>query len=244
MKAVFFIALFCCLTACQKPSERACWKGAGEKEKRMVPLSKFNYLDLQAHIELVLVQDSLDFLEWEAGANTQAFLAAEWEADTLHLRNNNRCKFLRYQNGGVKATLHFTEFAELHLANSEQVSNQGSWVANELLLFLKEGVGKVQLQVALDKLTIRNNYGWQNAQLSGSCNALFVDFDGSASLQAPSLMVQDSISFRSSSPLSSHIWADQILLKAQLYGPGNLYYSGTPSTLLKSEYNAGKVVPN
>ena len=244
MKAVFFIALISCVVACQKPAQRACWKGAGAQEKRIVPLSKFDYLDLQAHIELVLVQDSLDFLEWEAGSNLQGFLTAELESDTLHLSNKNRCKFLRYQNGGVKATLHFTDIAELHLANSELVSNQGSWVANELLLFLKEGVGKVQLQVALDKLTIRNSYGWQNLRLSGSVGALFVDFDGTASLQAPSLMVQDSISFRSSSPLSSHIWADQILLKAQLYGPGNLYYSGTPSMLLKSEYNAGKVIPN
>lgn len=244
MKGVFTILIACALLACQKPADRACWKGTGAQEKRILPLSKFNFLDLQAHIELVLVQDSLDFLEWEAGENLQGYLEAELEADTLHLRNKNRCKFLRYQNGSVKATLHFTEFAELHLANNEQVSNQGNWVANELLLFLKEGVGMVKLKVALEKLTIRNNYGWQNAQLSGTCKALFVDLDGTASIQATQLQVADSLSFRSASPLSSHVWADHILLKAQLYGPGNLYYSGTPSTVLKSEYNSGKVLPH
>lgn len=244
MKTLLLLVFVSLLGACQKAPERACLKRTGELEKLAIPIDSFSFLYLHPHIELVLVQDSLNYLEWEAGAHLLPYLEATIEADTLHLKNNNRCKFLRYQKGDVKATFHFTEFAELHLANSEQVSIQGSWVANELLLFLKEGVGKVQLQVALDKLTIRNNYGWQNAQISGSCKALFVDLDGSASIQTTQLQVADSLSFRSAAPLSSHIWADQILLKAQLYGPGNLYYSGTPSTLLKSEYNVGKVMPN
>jgi hypothetical protein len=70
-----------------------------------------------------------------------------------------------------------------------------------------------------------------------------VDLDGSAALEAPALQVQDSISFRSASPLSSWLRADQIKLKAQLYGEGNLYYSGTPLFILKSEYGNGKVYP-
>jgi hypothetical protein len=194
-------------------------------------------------MEVVLVQDSLNYVEWRAGQNLKSFLSAAIENDTLQLHNHNRCGFLRYQNGDVKVVVHFTTLKELHLDNSEAVSTYNKWTQDDVLIFLKEGVGKVILALNAQKAMVRNNYGWQNLRLSGTVGALFVDLDGSAALEAPALQVQDSISFRSASPLSSWLRADQIKLKAQLYGEGNLYYSGTPLFILKSEYGNGKVYP-
>ena len=139
--------------------------------------------------------------------------------------------------------VHFTTLKELHLANSEAVRTVKTWLADDLLVYLKEGVGPVSLVLNAQKVSIRNNYGWQTLRLSGNVAALFVDFDGAASLQAPSLMVQDSISFRSTSPLSSWVRSGPIKLKAQLYGAGDLFYTLKPTVLFKTEYSTGKVRP-
>jgi hypothetical protein len=243
MRTLSYISIFLLCWACQKAQERSCWKGTGTIEKTQLPLASFSYLHIHPHIEVVLVQDSLNYIEWLAGNHLQSFLSATIEKDTLQLRNENRCGFLRYRRGDVKAVVHFTTLKELHLDNSEAVRNSNKWTADNLLIFLKEGVGAVNLQIDAQKATVRNQYGWQTLRLSGAASALFVDLDGSAALEAPSLMVQDSISFRSESPLSSSIRADQIKLKAQLYGEGNLYYFGTPLVLLKAEYGTGKVYP-
>ena len=231
------------LVACKKAPERVCWKATGAIENLIVPLSSFQYLSIHPHIEVALLQDSLNYVEWQAGSNLLSFLSAEVKSDTLLLHNKNGCRFLRYQNGKVKAVVHFTSLKELHLANSEAVRTVKTWLANDLLIYLKEGVGSVNLALNAQKAIIRNNYGWQTLRLSGNVAALFVDLDGSASLQAPSLMVQDSISFRSTSPLSSWVRSGQLKLKAQLYGAGDLYYTGTPLVLLKTEYSTGKVRP-
>lgn len=231
------------LVACKKAPERACWKATGAIEHVIVPLSSFQYLSIHPHIEVALLQDSLNYIEWQAGSNLLSFLSAEVKADTLQLHNKNGCRFLRYQNGKVIAVVHFTSLKELHLANSEAVRTVNTWLADDLLIYLKEGVGSVNLALNAQKAIIRNNYGWQTLRLSGNVAALFVDLDGSASLQAPSLMVQDSISFRSTSPLSSWVRSGQLKLKAQLYGAGDLYYTGTPLVLLKTEYSTGKVRP-
>lgn len=243
MRYLSYILVFLVLWSCQKAPERSCWKGTGPIEKMTLPLAAFDYLYINPHIEVVLVQDSLNYIEWMAGVNLLSFLSATIENDTLQLRNENRCGFLRYRRGDVKAVVHFTSLKELHLDNSEAVRTSNKWIADDLLIFLKEGVGAVSLLIDAQKTTIRNQYGWQNLRLSGKTAALFVDLDGSASLEAPSLDVQDSISFRSESPLSSWLGADQIKLKAQLYSEGNLYYSGTPLFILKSEYGNGKVYP-
>lgn len=243
MRPISYIAVLLTLWACQKAPQRSCWKGAGPVEKIQLPLSSFRYLHIYPHIEVALVQDSLDYIEWLAASNLQSFLSATIENDTLQLHNHNRCGFLRYRRGDVKAVVHFTALKELHLDNSEAVRTNNKWIAEDLLIFLKEGVGAVTLLIDAQKASIRNQYGWQTLRLSGTVSALFVELDGSAALDAPSLIVQDSISFRSASPLSSWLRADQIKLKAQLYGEGNLYYLGTPLLILKSEYGNGKVYP-
>jgi hypothetical protein len=244
MRLLPYIALLVILWACQKAPERTCWKGAGPVETIQLPLASFSYLHIYPHMEVVLVQDSLNYIEWLAGGNLQSFLSATIDNDTLQLRNQNRCGFLRYRRGDVKAVVHFTALKELHLDNSEAVRTSNKWIAEDMLIFLKEGVGAVNLLIDAQKASIRNQYGWQTLRLAGTVSALFVDLDGSAALEAPVLQVQDSISFRSASPLSSWLRADQIKLKAQLYGEGNLYYSGTPLFILKSEYGNGKVYPN
>lgn len=243
MRIILIISLLCTVYACEKPSQRACWKTSGPIVQKPIELQSFLFLKVGPYIEIEFVQDSLNFLEWEAGANLTSFLNLTYDHDTLILNNENRCKFLRYSNGHVKAKLHFSAIKELHLYNSEQILTNGKWTTDELLVHLKEGVGKIELNLEVGKLDIRNNYGWQPTQIKGICQALFVDIDGSASLNCAELKISDSVSFRSSSPLSSYVMADSALLKAQLYGPGNLYYLGVPSQILKSEYNTGKVLP-
>ena len=243
MRYSFTLILLLCLVACKKAPERACWKATGAIENLIAPLSSFQYLYIHPHIEVALLQDSLNYVEWQAGSNLLSFLSAEVKADTLQLHNKNGCRFLRYQKGKVKAVVHFTTLKELHLANSEAVRTVKTWLADDLLVYLKEGVGPVSLVLNAQKVSIRNNYGWQTLRLSGDVAALFVDFDGAASLQAPSLMVQDSISFRSTSPLSSWVRSGPIKLKAQLYGSGDLFYTLKPTVLFKTEYSTGKVRP-
>jgi hypothetical protein len=243
MKYPIAFLLILLFFACKKAPERACWKATGAIENLIAPLSSFKYLYVHPHIEVALLQDSLNYVEWQAGSNLLSFLSAEVKADTLQLHNKNGCRFLRYQKGKVKAVVHFTSLKELHLANSEAVRTVKTWLANDLLIYLKEGVGSVSLVLNAQNTTIRNNYGWQTLRLSGNVAALFVDFDGAASLQAPSLMVQDSISFRSTSPLSSWVRSGPIKLKAQLYGAGDLFYTIKPSILLKTEYSTGQVRP-
>ena len=142
----------------------------------------------------------------------------------------------------LRSQFHFSSIKELHVSNSDAIQTQQQWFANDLLIFLKEGVGTVDLNITAQKVTVRNNYGWQTLKLSGTVGSLFVDLDGSSSLQAASLLATDSISFRSISPRACYISADQLLVKAQLYGAGNLYYHGQPSQILKTEYGTGRVL--
>jgi hypothetical protein len=226
----FLLLLMLSLVSCKKPSDRACWKGAGPAQTLQVPFSDFQYLHIHAHMEVTLIQDSLNFVEWEANENLMKFLSAEKDLDTLVLRNLNHCHFLRYGEEKVSVKVHFTELKQLLFENSELVKTNGLWQQNAFEFILKEGAGPIDLELSGTRAFVRNLYG------------LFADLDGSATLDAKALSISDSLLFTAASPKSSYFHTTGLLVKAQLHSIGNLYLKGQPSLLLKNEYSAGKVV--
>lgn len=242
MKIWIGILLSLSLLACQKPTDRACWKGAGDTQLKQIPFESFDFLHIHPHMEVELIQDSLNFIEWEANENLMNFLVAEKSLDTLILRNQNRCHFLRYRKETVKVRVHFKQLKQILFENSELVSTQGIWQQNVFELILKEGAGPIDFQLAGSHAFVRNLYGWQNVHLVGQLDWLYADLDGSALIDAHELVIQDSLLFSGSSPLSSQFATPGILVKAQLHSIGDLFLKGTPSLLLQKAYSSGKVI--
>ncbi|MEN9292139.1 MAG: hypothetical protein RLZZ357_1983 [Bacteroidota bacterium] len=230
------------LVSCKKPSDRACWKGSGPAQTLQVAFDDFQYLHVHANMEVTLIQDSLNFIEWEANENLMKFLKAEKDLDTLVLRNTNRCHFLRYGKEKVSAKVHFTELKQLLFENSELVKTNGIWQQNAFEFILKEGAGPIDVELSGTRAFVRNLYGWQAMKLSGHLSWVFADLDGSATLDATNLSITDSLLFTAASPKSSYFQTSGLLVKAQLHSIGNLYLKGLPSLLLKNEYSAGRVV--
>lgn len=242
MKAGSIFLIFLLLFSCQKPADRACWKGAGNVVKQQVPFESFEFLHIYPHMKVVLIQDSLDYVEWEANENLMNFLEAEKALDTLILRNHNRCRFLRYRKEQVTVKVHFTALQQILFENSDTVKTAGIWQQNELEFILKEGAGMINLELAGNHALVRNLYGWQNLRLKGQLNWLYVDLDGSASIEAQELQLTDSLLFISASPRSSRLSSDGIKVKAQLHSVGDLYLKGIPSILLQKAYSKGKII--
>ena len=62
------------VTACKKPENRSCFKGTGKVVTQYISLPSFQSMELHQRLNIVLVQDSLDFLEIAAGENLQNFI--------------------------------------------------------------------------------------------------------------------------------------------------------------------------
>lgn len=242
MKVWLGFLLFFFFLSCQKPADRSCWKSAGAPIKKQLFFEAFDYLHIHPFMEVELIQDSLNYIEWETNVNLLNFLVAEKSLDTLVLRNENRCHFLRYQKEKPKVRIHFKQLKQILLENSERVSTKGMWQQNTFEFILKEGAGPVDFQLNGSCAFVRNLYGWQQVQLKGQLGCLYIDLDGSASIDARNLSIMDSLLFMGASPKISRIAAEGILVKAQLYSIGDLYLKGMPATLLQKTYASGRVI--
>ena len=69
MRFKFLFILFIILSGCQKPYERECWKSNGKYQITQVQQSSINEINLYDDINLILINDSLNYLSIETPKN-------------------------------------------------------------------------------------------------------------------------------------------------------------------------------
>ncbi|NDC92891.1 MAG: hypothetical protein EB087_04160, partial [Flavobacteriales bacterium] len=115
----FFLIIPFLFSSCKKPSDRSCYKMTGDIINKIIPLGSFSQLDLGPYIQYELIQDTANFIEISAGKNLMNFISSEIETGNLVIKNNNKCRFLRYKKEKVTAKIHFTTLNSIFYHGSE-----------------------------------------------------------------------------------------------------------------------------
>lgn len=229
-------------TNCKKPENRACWKGTGKLETKIIPLPSFQRMELHQRLRIELVQDSTEFLEVQAGENLQNFI--EWSVvdGKLEIWNRNKCVFLRYKTGDVKIIIHFKTLSKLIYWGSELLSSSDTIQADYLDVLMNDGAGDLDLSIHVNAINVVNPHGFSSISLKGFCHFLRMDIDGYGTFNTQNLTVNDSIAVMYSSNGSSYLNANNIKIKAELSSSGNVYYQGVPTLIQKIRYSTGDLL--
>lgn len=241
----FLLMLFVTLNmvSCKKTADRSCLKATGKIISKTISPGSFNKLYLMEHIEYVLVQDSISFVQLEGGENLLGFIDCTISSGELTIQNNNKCKFLRYKNGKIKAEVHFTQLTDIIFQGTEQLTNKKTWTFNYLNIVLKDTGGSMNLSGFQGSyLNLVNTHGWGDITMNGSVNYFRADMDGNGFFDSRNFLVKDSVSITSVSSTISKLNASNCLLKAQLTGSGDVWYYGIPMKIEKQEMGTGRLV--
>lgn len=230
------------VSSCKKPENRACWKGTGQIVTKIISLPSFESMELHQRLHIELVQDSMEFLEIQAGENLQQFI--EWSVvdGKLEIWNKNKCVYLRYKTGDVKVVIHFKSLKKLTYWGSEFLSCSDTIQADYLDVLMNDGAGDLDLTVQANAFNVVNPHGFSNIAVHGSCKFLRLDIDGYGTFDTRDLKVNDSIAVMYASNGTSHLDANNIKIKAELSSSGNVMYQGTPSEILKMRYSTGDLI--
>lgn len=229
-------------SACQKPENRACWKGTGKIVTNMISLPSFQTMELHQRLQIELIQDSLEFLEVQAGENLQHFI--EWTVvdGKLEIWNKNKCAYLRYKTGDVKVKIHFKTLDKLIYWGSELLVAEDTIQADYLDVLMNDGAGDLDLTVHANAVNVVNPHGFSSISVRGMCKFLRLDIDGYGTFDTRALKVNDSIAVMYASNGTSFLDADQVKVKAEFSSSGNVMYQGTPSLIQKMRYGTGDLI--
>ncbi|MBM3452045.1 MAG: hypothetical protein FJX84_02755 [Bacteroidetes bacterium] len=230
--------------SCKKPEDRLCWKSAGEKSDTVIYLNDFTKLTLNENMTFELVQDSLNKIEISGGKNLITQIRVEQSSDgSVDIKNLNKCNFLRYRTGNITVKIHVKNLSYVAYRGTETLVSQDTLRFPNLQFFMTDGAGSIKL-----KLNISNTlngyitHGAGDFQLYGSAKKATFNIMTQGSCDTRNLIIKDVISIVSNANSPCFINAENVSLKAEITGQGNVYYLGNPTSIYEQLTNNGKLI--
>ena len=229
--------------SCKKASERRCLKSAGEKTTLQIDLSdNYDTIYLYDAIEYELIQDTINQLILTGGKNLLPHITNEVTSNTLTIRNDNICNFLRSYKKKVRVSIHFKELSYLHFEGSEPLESMGYIQSNSLRVRIRDGAGSVTLNISVGYLETTVTHGYGDFTLTGSAQNAFLHCNTNSFCDARKLSTAEDLIVRSNTQGDMLINASEVNLKATILKAGNIKYIGTPLTKNVNISGEGKLL--
>jgi hypothetical protein len=216
-----------------------------EQSGNMVTITKFpgsfRAVIINDIFDVTLVQDSVDFVEITCGDNLAGDVELTVITDSLFLKNNNRCSWVR-EYTKIKVTIHFVNLKLLVTGCSCSVNTKGPIYSDDLMVAATGGFSEVDLE-----LNTRQIYFYNNKEVTGiykfrgnTQQAVLRTF-GTASLFSDSLNAIN-LKAENNSVADMKVFATE-KLEAILTSNGNIYYYGNPTQVdLLEQSSSGKLI--
>ena len=227
--------------SCEKVENRSCIKTIGADQVKNIDLPFFNKLQLYERIKFELVQDTINKVIFRGGENLLTKIDFKISEDTLIIRNNNKCNFLRNYSKIVTAEVHFKELNQLRYFGTELLTNKGVLNLPWFNLSIESSSGSVNLNLNSSVIYASSgNYGDFN--IAGKTNIAFIYNNSNGYCNTYNLLVKDSIKVSSRTMGIMKINAHNTLLNAEILNGGNIFYKGNPSSILLKKTGKGELI--
>lgn len=233
---VLFVLL---AVACNKPSAPDCFKTTGKQTSITRTLTPFYAVDLEANLEMTLVNGPEYKVEIFGGANMLDKVTTSVSDGTLTIDNKNACNFVRGYKHHLKLTVTAPNF-KFAVTNSI-----GNIIVNDLIqdtLFVYSEGGDITIDGAYNVVRT-SSHGNGNVYFKGTTNKMYVYMNGTNFLYADECVVTNYVFIESISLANAYIKApDAGTFEYHLWKTGNIYYKGNPSVVSGKIEGKGAVI--
>lgn len=242
LKISFILALLL-VVSCKKKEDRTCWKVAGDQITINRDLEDFNQLFLGPHLDYVLIQDSMNYIEIEGAENLVNLVESTIEDGLLSITNKNRCNFLRsYKTKMLKVKIHFSNIINVEYQGTENLINEGVLNVPYFTLLIKDGAGPVVLNVNSQFFFGSVTHGYGDLTLHGTIDYLNLNLASNGFCNTKETVINDSLDVISSTPVDCSVNMNNIPVHLEIRGSGNILQYGYPSTLKINQYGTGRLI--
>jgi hypothetical protein len=138
--------------------------------------------------------------------------------------------------------IHYTKLINILFEGTERLYNEDTLITDYLTLTLRDGAGRMDLNVKALDINAINTHGWGGLTLRGQTGTLRANLMGDGSFDFKGLSVQTEAKLITSSSVDQHIAVNAIPFSVELNGVGNVLYYGMPAVLNQSIYGKGKLI--
>lgn len=243
-RIVLISVLLLSIVSCKKPEDRKCIKGAGDEMELEISVPYFKKLWLGPHIKYVLVQDVEEKVVVKGGKNLLNFITTNVENEQLTITNENKCNFLRSYKKEIQVEIHLRDLIKIEFEGTKELTCANQLIQNDMIVVIRDGAGKVNMNLNANSLSTLVTHGWGNFDLRGEVDYLKLEVNSNGFGTSTNMAVNDSIYVVSKTAEQVNVNASNALMRAEIGGGGDIYYIGTPSFLESNIYGTGELVDN
>lgn len=217
-----------------------CWQGSGQNTSQIYETGYFLVVNARGMFEIVLVQDSVYYIELQGGDKLLDYAEVHITDSTVYLDNSNECNFLKDYDK-IRCYLHYSDNLQLNLYEACKVTSQNPVTSNLLLTVPAE-------MAEADILFDNSHFHFYNHQTTGGSytfrgysDQCIISGFYSARFVLSNLTSRE-MSINNSSIGDMHVNVIE-LLTVEIHNKGNIFYSGSPEIVIDSITGSGKLLP-
>lgn len=243
MRVLAIISIVVVLFSCKKEEDRSCLKSTGVPGSKEILLDDFDKLFLGPHMAFELVQDSVCKVVVKGGENLLNLIDLSIDDEgRLNVVNNNGCNFLRDYSEIVTVEIHVKKLINVHFEGTQELNCLNQLNTDYLTFTIRDGAGKVNLDVNAIELRTLVTYGWGNFNFKGQVGYLNLNIGGNGFGSSYDMLVLDSLHAISQTTGVLKVNAEGCDFTAQNVSKGDIWYIGTPTSVTNATYGGGQLI--
>lgn len=242
---VFSVICTCLvLFSCKKEEDRNCFKSIGEEGTLEVSMLDFKKVNLNSAIKYVLIQDSLNKAVVIGGKNLIKHIDFSYDSDSvLHIKDKNKCNFLRKLNRKITVELHLTRLDLIEIKSADSVVSRGLIKSDFTHLIVEDGAASIRLGWDVQHLETFVKYGYSDITFYGKALVFNSNITLGTQLNALDLDVSQSVYISTKSSQPAYVNVGTAALTGDIWSNGNVYYKGTPNYLsVEEKFGKGRLI--
>lgn len=241
-KIAIVASILTALYSCGKTPVCDCFDSAGKTNSQVREVSFFTQIVVNDNINVYITTGNPEQVTIEGGNNLIPNIHADVSGGILTLSNKNICNWLRsYKKSGINVYITMPQLTNITNSGYGTVYSQGTLTFDSLQLYTTNSHGDIDLTVNA-KYINAHFFGTADLTLSGQCQTFLTNYFGGTGYIYNNGLVVTNYAFVSSNTTGACYLNCTGTLDVQIYGQGNVYYSGSPIVHYTSEGGTGQLI--
>ncbi len=238
-KIILIIFLSIAFSACKDACD--CFKGTGDVVTEIRSIGEVKSVDLGNNVDLVIHYDSIPKMRVTAGSHLLEKITTINENGVLKIRNTNKCNWVRNFDPVLIVDLWVPTLSGIYIENaSGDVTFSDTLSVSDFRLDSFSSTGNYHLKLKEGVATLAIHNGPADLTAEGEIGNLYLYGVGYGKMDC--LKLKTTNAYINNKGTNGFYVNPIDILEASIGGSGNVYYTGNPAIIKKTETASGKLI--
>ena len=242
MKTKIIVLLFIIFTfsTCKKDHLLDCFKSAGKTITENRETNAFININLTDNVDLIIHTDTTYFVKVTAGDNLINGIITERNNNTLYIRNENRCNWMRSFKNIYTVEIGMNQPELIHYNGSGNITCLDTIRKEDFIFDSFGGSGTINLNFNSNKIHLNDHIGRADIHAFGFANESYIYVNDVGVLDASGMNTNYTyITNNSTGDCRINVKNE---LGFEIKYSGNIFYTGNPHILSQNFSGTGKLI--